>query len=107
MSFYLLSLIVFSISVLSVSVPVSSSVDNPNKSLSYTEKRCENEYCTITTCFEDKQCRITDSNDSPTETTNSNDKIRQLFGDFDSDSELQSKNLEFMDMFVDEFFDFN
>jgi hypothetical protein len=90
-------MIVFSISILSVSVPISFSIENLDKSLSYTEKSCDNDSCTVTTCFEDKQCSITDSNDSPTKTTNPNDKILQLFGGSDSDSDL--KNMEFMDMF--------
>ena len=104
MSFYTLFMIVFSISILSFSVPTSFSVKNLDKSLSYAEKRCDGESCTVTTCFEDKPCSITDSNDSPTKTTSSNDKIHQLFGGSDSDSDL--KNMEFMDM-LDYFFDFN
>ena len=104
MSFYPLFMIVFSMSVLSVSVPISFSTENLDKSLSYTEKSCDNESCTVTTCFENKECSITDSKDSPTKTTSSNDKIHQLFGDSDSDSDL--KNMEFMDIF-DDFFDFN
>ena len=91
-------------SVLSYSVPTSFSIENLDKSLSYTEKRCDNESCTVTTCFEDKPCSIDDSNDSPTKTTNPDDKIHQLFGGSDSDSDL--KNMEFMDM-LDYFFDFN
>ena len=77
-------------SVLSYSVPTSFSIENLDKSLSYTEKRCDNESCTVTTCFEDKPCSITDSNDSPTKTTSSNDKIHQLFGGSDSDSDLKN-----------------
>lgn len=104
MSFYPLFMIVFSMSFLSVSVPISFSIENQDKRLSYTERSCDNESCTVTTCFEDNPCSITDSNDSPTKTTSSNDKIHQLFGGSDSDSDL--KNMEFTDMF-DYFFDFN
>jgi hypothetical protein len=104
MGSYPLSLVIISISILSGSVPISYSIDEPDKSLSYTEKRCDNEYCTVTTCFEDKQCSITDQNDSPTETTTSNDRTHQLSGDFDSNS--NSENLEIMNM-LDELFDLN
>lgn len=97
-------MIVFSMSVLSVSVPISFSVEDLDRGLSYTEKSCDNESCTVTTCFENKECSITDSNDSPTKTTIPNDKIHQLFGGSASDPDL--KNMEFMDMFND-FFDFN
>lgn len=103
MSYYPLFMVVFSISVLSVSIPIAFSIEKLDESLSYTEKRCDNESCTVTTCFENKRCSITDSNDLQA-TTSPNDKIDQLFGDIDSDSDL--KNMEFMDMF-DNFFDFN
>jgi hypothetical protein len=106
MSFYTVFLIVFSISMLSFSVPTSFSIENLDKSLSYTEKRCDDGSCTVTTCFEDKPCSIDDSNDSPTKTTSSNDKVRQLFGSSDSESESELKNMEFMDV-LDDFFDFN
>lgn len=106
MSFYPLFMIVFSISVLSVSVPISFSIDNPDKSLSYTEKSCDNKSCIVTTCFENKPCTVTNSKDSPTKTTISNDKIRQLFGGSDSDSDSDLKKLEFIDIF-DNFFDFD
>jgi hypothetical protein len=91
-------------SVLSFSVPTSFSIENLDKSLSYAEKRCDNGSCRVTTCFEDKPCSIDDSNDSPTKTTNPHDKVRQLFGSSDIDSDL--KNMEFMDVF-DDLFDFN
>ncbi len=104
MSFYPLFMIVFSMSFLSVSVPISFSIENQDKRLSYTERSCDNESCTVTTCFEDKPCSITDSNDLQATTTSPNDKIDQLFGDIDFESDL--KNMEFMDMF-DNFFDFN
>jgi hypothetical protein len=97
---------VFSISILSVSVSTSFSIENLDKSLSYSEKRCDNESCIVTTCFEDRPCSIAYSNDSTTKTTNPNDKIRQLFGGSDSDSDSDLKNVEFKDMF-DDFFDFN
>ncbi len=59
MSFYPLFMIVFSMSFLSVSVPISFSIENLDKSLSYAEKNCDNESCTVTTCFEDTPCSIT------------------------------------------------
>lgn len=99
-------MIVFSISILSVSVPISFSTEDPDKGLSYTEKSCDNESCTVTTCFENKECSIDDSNDSHTKTTSSGDKIRQLFGGSDSEVDSDLKNMEFMDIFND-FFDFN
>ena len=105
MSFYPLFMIVFSISVLSVSVPISFSVENPDKGLSNTEKNCDNKICTVTTCFENKPCTVTNSKESPTKSTISNDKIRQLFGGFDSNSDSDSKSLELIDIF-DNFFDF-
>ena len=96
----------FSISILIFSVSTSFSVENLDKSLSYAKKRYDNESCMVTTCFEDTPCSITDSNDSPTKTTNPNDKVRQLFGSSDSESDSDVKNMEFMDVF-DDLFDFN
>ena len=73
--------------------------------MSYTEKSWHNESCIVTTWFEDKECGITDSNDSPTKTTNQ-DKTHQLFGGSDSDADFDLKNMEFMGKF-NIFFDFN
>ncbi len=105
MAFYLPLMIVFSICMLgATSVTFAFSIENPNKSLSYTEKNCDNDSCKVTTCFENKPCIITDSNELSTKTTSSNDETPQLFDNLDSESD--SKTLEFMDIF-DNFFDFN
>lgn len=104
MSFYPIVLIVFSTFILSVSVPIASSIESENNGLSYTEKNCDNDSCVVKTCFENKPCIVNDSDELTSKTTSSNDEIRPLFGDFDFDSDL--KNMELMDMF-DGFIDLN
>jgi hypothetical protein len=97
MSFYAIVLIVFSIFILSVSVPVVSSIENGNNGLSYTEKNCDNDSCVVTTCFENQPCIVNDSDDLPPKTTSSNNEIRQLFDGLDFDSNLN--NMKLTDMF--------
>jgi hypothetical protein len=103
MNFYPLYLALASMSILgAIGLPIAFSIETQIESLSYTKKNCNTDSCTVTICFEDKPCIVTDSNDLPAKTTISNDKIHPMLEDFDSDL----KTMDFMDMF-DNYFDFN
>jgi hypothetical protein len=84
--------------ILGCSAPFAFSNESQNKSLSYTEKNCDNDSCTVRACFEDKPCIIADSDDLPSKSTDSSDYSHKFFDD--------SNSLEFKDLF-DKFFDFN
>jgi hypothetical protein len=91
MNFYPILIIVITISIFSSFVPYEFSIGSPSNSLSSYEKNCNNDFCIVTTCYNNQPCATTGLNNN----TPTRDKTSPIFTTSDS----ESKNFDIVDLF--------